>query len=187
MKTLVCLLSEQHVPNLLSVWHERPARLVLVTTKLIRGKHIDEYFLKALEKMHMSFEESDHLTIVEVPDGKDNSFPDLKALFSQKILEGFPESEFVINLTGGTKLMCLALYDVFRSVPNATFRYIDVARPNHIQDVLTSSVQKIHHSLPLSAFLAGYGYDCELRDDSEKMQERFDLTRKIALSGRNRI
>lgn len=38
MKILLCLLSDQHVPNLLSIHHFCPDRLVLVESEQMKGK-----------------------------------------------------------------------------------------------------------------------------------------------------
>ncbi|NMC21324.1 MAG: DUF1887 family protein, partial [Thermogutta sp.] len=49
MKVLLCLLSEQHVPNLLSVHHLRPDRLVLIETTGMQRRGTAKSFLRALQ------------------------------------------------------------------------------------------------------------------------------------------
>ena len=48
MRTLLCLLSDQHVPNLLSVHHFQPDRLVLVESRQMRERKVGDHFLQAL-------------------------------------------------------------------------------------------------------------------------------------------
>ncbi|MGB2611809.1 MAG: hypothetical protein WBC80_22795 [Isosphaeraceae bacterium] len=48
MRTLLCLLSDQHVPNLLSVHHFKPDRLVLVESQQMQERKVGDHFLQAL-------------------------------------------------------------------------------------------------------------------------------------------
>ncbi|MGZ3302304.1 MAG: hypothetical protein ACXWPK_15690 [Isosphaeraceae bacterium] len=48
MRTLLCLLSDQHVPNLLSVHHFQPDRLVLVESQQMQERKVGDHFLQAL-------------------------------------------------------------------------------------------------------------------------------------------
>jgi len=48
MKAMLCLISEQHVPNLLGVHELKPDLLVLLETRGMKKRYAADNFLKAL-------------------------------------------------------------------------------------------------------------------------------------------
>ncbi|MBE6428658.1 MAG: DUF1887 family protein [Planctomycetaceae bacterium] len=174
MRTLICLLSDQLVPNLLSCKILNPERILLVETEQMKKKEASRNFLRALGGMGISIARE----IVEVPEGKDNDFPSLKTFFREKLLVPNIGDTFFLNITGGTKPMSIALYETFRDVSKADFFYFDVNRPNEIIDFLTNRRIPVGHGISMEAFLAGYGF--EFAKDMQKVccAESFAAKRK---------
>lgn len=156
MKVLLCLLSDQHVPNLLSVHHFKPDRLVLVESKQMEGK--SHSFLNALKAGDIEtdrFNYSDRCTVVPL-----NRVDDM--LYVRGVMEttirSFPESDWLVNLTGGNKLMALAAYDCFAKRTSRLF-YIEHGQPCNMIFLDSPATESSGHRLSIREFLAGYGYE----------------------------
>ena len=176
MKTLICLLSGQPVPNLMSCKVLRPERIVLVETSKMHKKSVAKNFKKALKKMSIDVVPQ----IVNVHEGDDNNFPNLKKFFDTELLQAFPKDQIFLNLTGGTKPMSIALYETFKNHPNAEFYYFDVDYPCDIIDFLKYESHQVGQ-IPLAAFLAGYGYKAHYFPEAEKKAlERKEMTMLLA-------
>ena len=156
MKTLICLLSDQPVPNLLSCSALKPNRIFLVETFKMQEKKASENFKHALKLLDARIPEPE---VIHVSKGKDNDFPTLKNCIQTQILNVCQGDHFDVNLTGGTKPMSIALYEVFRDVPNAVLYYVELSRPREIQHFLTGETTLRAEPLSLDVFLAGYGYE----------------------------
>lgn len=71
MKVLLCLLSDQHVPNLLSVHHYVPDQLVLIESRQMESRKVASHFLKALKLGNLDYDARHH---IEPLNAEDNSF-----------------------------------------------------------------------------------------------------------------
>ena len=156
MRVLLCLLSDQHVPNLLSVHHFKPDWLVLVESKQMEGK--SKSFLTALKAGDVEnegFNYSDRCTVVPL-DRVD------EMLYVREVIEttigSRPESDWLVNLTGGNKLMVLATYDCFAKRTSRLF-YIEHAQPRNMIFLDSPATETSSHRLSIREFLAGYGYE----------------------------
>ena len=154
MRTLICLLSDQLVPNLLSCKILNPEQVLLIETEQMKKKMASRNFSEALKCMGGTISSS----IVEIPAGMDNDFPSLKNFFREQLLEPYAKDSFFLNLTGGTKPMSIALYDTFQEIKEAKFFYFDVQHPNEIIDFLENKRISTGYEIPMQAFLAGYGF-----------------------------
>lgn len=171
MKTLICLLSAQPVPNLMSCKTLRPERIVLVETSKMQKLNVAINFQNALKKMKIDVE----TRVVNVPEGKDNNFPFLTNFFDTELRQAFLEDHFFLNLTGATKPMSIALYETFQNHPQAEFYYFDVDHPCEIIEFRKYKSFPVGQ-IPLDAFLAGYGYQ------TSKEAKHVNAAENIALS-----
>lgn len=172
MKTLICLLSAQPVPNLMSCKTLRPERIVLVETSKMQKLNVAKNFQDALKKMKIDVE----TRVVNVPEGKDNNFPFLTNFFDTELRQVFPEDHFFLNLTGATKPMSIALYETFQNHPQAEFYYFDVDHPCEIIDFRKYKSFPVGQ-IPLAAFLAGYGYQTSKEAKHINTAENISLSR----------
>lgn len=151
MKILVCLISAQHVPNLLAVHAVRPDKLIL----LVSDKMVDpaRWLIKAL-----AFGGLDYGMICEqLRIDKTDSIAHTKSIL-QEAYEKYPGSEWVVNLTGGTKPMSMAAYEFFRA-RGSKMLYVSEADQSIAIDFSGGSPLNLNHEISIQEFLAGYGFD----------------------------
>ena len=142
MKLLISLISEQTIPNVLCIEHYKPDALLMVSTEKVSGKI--NFILKGLKRISEDFdfsEEKGNLWIVNVNpespadvEGKlENWFADFKSRYGEKF------DEIIANITGGTKIMSLGLYNAVKLTKNLpakkhTIAYIPIST-NKIVDL----------------------------------------------------
>jgi len=162
MRVLVILLSGQHVPNLLSVEAFKPDLVAYVETDDMKRIEAWNNLRKALEIKDLSFEhKAFHLS-------NDNSLRAIMRLFGD-IQDRYKDEELIVNVTGGTKLMAIGAFEVFRKT-NARiiykpFRYVD-----EFIDLENDSSIETKGGLSVRQFLKGYGYD--ISETDEEIEER---------------
>lgn len=108
MKIMVCLISGQHVPNLLSIRSEDPVpdRLVLIVTPFMKARNKHIQLLNALAAGGL-----DYGSKCDIKDlTREDSISEIHELL-KKIHKDHLKDELVVNLTGGTKPMCIGAYE----------------------------------------------------------------------------
>lgn len=169
MKILLCLLSEQHVPNLLSVHHFRPERLVLVETTAMQKRGTATNFLRALNLGGLDYGDRCDIELLEAEDNLDAVRSVLRRTFGR-----YSSAEWIANVTGGTKPMSIAAFEFFKATAGRVV-YTNFTRPNVLL-ALDSSVEEIcQHKLSICEFLSGYGFESRKADD--KLREAEDRAR----------
>jgi hypothetical protein len=163
MQVLLCLLSDQHVPNLLSVHHFKPEQLVLIESKAMKSRDVSRNFINALKIGGLDYENRTH---IESLDAEDNLDAVRKAL--QAAYGCFPSGEWIANATGGTKPMSIATYEFFKAL-GGKIVYTNVNRPTQFMNLGDGTTETCSHRLTIKEFLAGYGF--ESRKADEKMAE----------------
>jgi Domain of unknown function (DUF1887) len=172
MKVLLCLLSDQHVPNLLSVHHYVPDQLVLVESTQMESRKVASHFLKALKLGNLDYDARHH---IEPLNAEDNLSAVRRAL--QRAYGRFSSSEWIANLTGGTKPMSIATYEFFKAL-GGKLVYTNVARPARLIDMNNDQTEDSGHRLGIKEFLAGYGFESRKADD--KLAEAEERAREWA-------
>jgi hypothetical protein len=126
MKILLCLLSGQHVPNLLSVHHFAPDQLVLIETPAMRRQAAAENFLRALELGGQDHRQRCVVQPLESEDCLESVGRALREAFGR-----FPTGDWIVNLSGGTEPMSIAAYEFFKAL-QARLVYINAPRPSQL-------------------------------------------------------
>jgi hypothetical protein len=111
MKVLLCLLSEQHVPNLLSVHHFQPDRLVLVESEVMKAKKSAAHFLSALKLGGLDYDGRCEIEWLHAEDSLEAIRGALRQAYGKH-----PSADWIANLTGGTKPMSIATYEFFKAL-----------------------------------------------------------------------
>jgi hypothetical protein len=114
MKTcLVSLVSDQTIPNILVASHFRPDFLLFLSTAQMEEKGKSQAILEALKLLGQDYQGSYQIIII-------NEFDliDLEQKFNQWQAAVSENYRFVVNLTGGTKMMSIAALDLFREYPS---------------------------------------------------------------------
>ena len=137
MKTVIVnLVSDQTIPSLQFVKRYRAESndFLFLTTPLMNKKGVTDNIIKAC-----NFTEEDDVQILEI---SATSYLDIKkALDNSSIYQSY-QDRFIVNLTGGTKIMALACLDYFRPL-NAEIKYIgagdvaDTAKVGWLQRIIT--------------------------------------------------
>ena len=168
MRILVCLLSDQHVPNLLSVHHFEPDRLVLVESKAMQVKKAAEHFRSALKLGRLS--NVADACVIESLDLEDDLDAVRRCL--QRAYGKYPADEWIANISGGTKPMSIAAYEFFKAV-GARLVYVNFSRPDDVLALDGSGAEKCAYQPTIREFLAGYGFgSSKSLDDIAKAEER---------------
>lgn len=156
VRAVVCLLSGQPMPNLLPVHHFRPAQVVMVETDAMKTKKTADNFLEALRLGGLNYASLDkHL---KYPLGNQASFLDCADLFQRIIQElQVKGNDVIVNLTGGTKVMSIAAYEVFR-IWGARFVYIDANTPDQLREFPQGPQTTLEHKPTCAEFLSAYGF-----------------------------
>lgn len=166
MRILVCLISGQHVPNLLTVKAINPDRLVLLVTPGMKKQGKDTQFLNAL-----SVGGQDRLIDHDIIDQKEENSS--RAVYDN-LLQAFSKhanDEWIINLTGGTKPMSIGAYEFSKSMGLKTL-YVAEGDQARATDLLGGPDTNLDHKVTTEEFLAGYGFDILNRKSLRKAEER---------------
>jgi len=190
MRVLLCLLSGQHVPNLLSVHHYRPDRLVLVESEGMRQRNAAANLLAAIKHGGLDYtnqpgEERSHIEPLHAEDDLNAVRAAMRCVYNR-----YPGAEWLVNVTGGTKPMSIATYDFFnglirRDVLRGRILYTNVAQPARILDVATHAAEDVTHRITAKQFLAGYGFesrksDAKLQEGESRAAQWWECSRAIA-------
>ena len=149
----VCLVSEQTVPNILGIHYLRPDDVLFITTSKMNERSKVAHILDTLKEVELDY--NGRYNQVEV---REDSILDCK----QKLdiwINGKEESDFSVNLTGGTKIMSIAAYEYFKEY-GCTMIYVPVGRNDFITVFpRKTSIRSTPLSLRLSVanYLAAYG------------------------------
>lgn len=176
MRVLLCLLSDQHVPNLLSVHQYKPDQLVLIESTQMASRKVASHFLKALKLGGRDYDSRCH---IEPLTAEDRLAEVRQAL--QRAYGRFSSAEWVANLTGGTKPMSIATYEFFKAL-GGKLVYTNIAHPACIIDMEGGQLEDCRHRLEIKEFLAGYGF--ESRKADEKAAEAGERARGWSQSAR---
>lgn len=152
MNALLCLLSDQHVPNLLSVHHYRPDHLVLVESGQMQRREMSRHFLETLAKGGLDYDSRCHVQPLTAED-------DLRGIRAalEEAHGRLPSATWIANVTGGTKPMSIATYDFFKSHGGKVV-YTDAATPDRIVDLETGEAEFCTHRPMVDEFVTGYGF-----------------------------
>lgn len=171
MKILLCLVSDQHVPNFLTVRAEKPDLLILIVTPEMAVKKAASNFKKAL-----AYGESGYTgkhKIVGLKDGNSVSAT-MKKL--EGIFTDYPGAEWVVNLTGGTKPMSIGAYEFFMD-KGTKLLYVSIGRQSHATNFADNSQIPLDYKVSIKEFLAGYGFDFLKKEVIIKADEK--LAKKL--------
>jgi hypothetical protein len=160
-----CLLSDQLVPNLMSILHLKPDTLVLAETRQMREKNMVDNLIAALRLVGSEFDYSSQerkiLCSIEEP----NNLP-RTAEAIQKILDDNPGVQWSVNLTGGNKVMSLAAFKVFDRM-NVPEYYVEISHPDELLLLNENATFRCGHRLTCGQFMCCYGF----RAEKDKIQK----------------
>jgi hypothetical protein len=155
MHVLLLLISDQHIPNLLSVHHYKPDRIVLVVTNEMAAKKTDINFLRALkESCNPAMDYHERHERIDIADA--SSFAAIRDAYRNAFYL-YPDAQWTCNITGGNKPMSIFAYEYFKS-KNARIVYIEINRPDVIMNLNTNEQEICTYRPSINEFIAGYGH-----------------------------
>lgn len=165
MKTIVNIVSAQTTPNYLFVkemYKEQDVIVWIVTKKM---KFAMQYLRNALP--NASHEEI-------IIDSEDN-FKEIKNTLKKKFQS---ETSFYVNLTGGTKILSLSVYEYFKENHNQTkFYYISIDKKNTIINVDTQEEIPIKYRININEYFTLYGLSKKEKDEKATPYLSFDAAK----------
>lgn len=151
-KTIVSILSDHLLPNFLFIkeMEHLVGDLLLITTPQMEEKGRGSHLEKALGR------EAGSLRRIVVEN--DNYKEILRTLTAAQIDKA---EEYIINITGGTKTMSLAVHEFFRDF-NASFVYVPIGK-NSYYDFATDQIKPLSYRVSLAEYfdLYGLGFQCD--------------------------
>ena len=164
MKVLISILSDYLQPNFLLIkeFINQYEKLIFISTNTMesQNKNKSQSLIKALNLCQ------NIITIINIEDDEDN-YNKLLERFSQQHFS--KDDDYILNLTGGTKIIPMAVYNFFR---NNNYRvkafYVPIGK-NIIKSVETSSEQPINYKMSLKEYfdLQGLQFETNYVDYSE--------------------
>jgi len=156
MKTiLISLVSEQTIPNILAIHHFKPDELLFITTDEMQKKRKIEAIINTLRELRLNYEGKSNILVVQ-----EDSILDCHRKID-KWIENREDSEFVVNLTGGTKIMSIAAYEYFKDYSSKMI-YIPIPKNEFIIPFPKKSPGKpteLTLRLSVIQYLTAYGLD----------------------------
>ncbi|WP_420177190.1 Card1-like endonuclease domain-containing protein [Kerstersia gyiorum] len=148
MRTQICLVSAQAVPNLIPTLDDtlKPERVILVTSPDMRAQ--TEYLSRVMKRRGLIVKQLD------IPNAYDY------AGIEDTLLNWLSENEttdVTLNVTGGTKLMAMAAQSVFDSSKKPIF-YINIETDDIIFLRQRDQARKLNARIKLRDYLEANGY-----------------------------
>jgi len=188
MNIHIFIVTGQAQANLIPILQLKPDLIVLAVSSSM-AKQADE-FIKILKKTSR-YQDKDILKIIDVPDVGIERITDKALEIEDALQEKYPESCISYHATGGTKLMTLGFYEVFRASKHTvlycdmTHNEIETVYPEHQPALMIESVLDIYSAL-LSmgqTYRTSSDQSWEFRADERKELTKWLATHSEKLSG----
>lgn len=157
---LVSLISDQTVPNILTIHHFKPDELLFISTNDMEKKKRCEAIIKTLAALGLNYDRRSSKILVQ-----EDSLLDCHKKI-EKWIEGRDNAEFIINLTGGTKIMAIAAYEYFKDY-NSRMVYVPIPKNEFITPFPKKSPGKptaLTLRLNVVQYLTAYGLEVTNKD-----------------------
>jgi len=179
-RCLVSLVSDQTIPNVLVALHFRPDTLLFLTTESMEEKKKTDAILQCLSMRGLDYSER-HWKVYVKEDSLLNIEQEL-ARWSQNQEEEF---DYIVNLTGGTKLMSIAAYDYFQAFGSSMI-YVPIPKNEFLTPFpkrRPKAPEALKERLTVCEYLTAYGFKVANASDLDRKKElaerRKELTRHI--------
>lgn len=169
-KILVSLVSEQTIPNILLAAHYRPDDFWFVSTDRMEKEGKVACIENTLKLKGLLPASKTIQKVIVAQDSPSDCMGNIEGLIEK--VDG--EVEYVVNITGGNKLMALATYEVFRGIgQKVIIDYIPLGRNELVQifprekPLITCEIKE---RLNLEEYLCSYGFCIQNKNSLEKIK-----------------
>lgn len=161
----VCMVSSQPLPNLIPLFDEttRPQEVVLLVSVDMADRA--DLITRNIEHLGCRVSRIDGISPYDIGQIRDQVLELVAARESESV---------ALNATGGTKLMALGAYEVFRELGRPAF-YIDTDNRRHITLLPTQSTEPLADLATVKMLLGAYGYSVEQTGNCQVAPEREQL------------
>jgi hypothetical protein len=175
MKNMVCLISDQHVPNLLTVHAVRPDMLFLIETPEMKNRRAAINFLDALTIGGFKGD-------AETKELKEENSIEAMEKLLEDLVSKHPGDEWIANVTGGTKPMAIGAYKFFKG--KGSVLYVALKDQGKALDFSGAGPVVLNHPISINEFLVGYGFRIqnieELNENKNRAEKYFKLAALLA-------
>ncbi|MBE7444588.1 MAG: DUF1887 family protein [Planctomycetia bacterium] len=167
---LVSLVSEQTIPNIIVAAHYRPDDFWFVSTERMEKERRVACIENTLKLKGLLPASKNIQKVIVDQDSPSDCMEKIEGLI-EKVED---EVEYVVNITGGNKLMALATYEVFREIgQKVVIDYIPLGKNELVQifprkKPLKTSV--IEERLNLEEYLCCYGFSIQNKNSLEQIR-----------------
>jgi hypothetical protein len=182
----VCLISDQTIPNILSIWKFQPDFILFISTSQMEDKNKTHSIIETLKILDSKYDNVPFETITV----DSNSISDCRRKLVDW-LHGKEENKFVVNVTGGTKIMSLSAFEVFKEYQS---EIIYLPFPKNEYSIIfpkksDTALKPIELRLNVKQYLSAYGLKIfneeKLVDKKQKAFERAELSAWIVKNYKN--
>jgi len=164
----VCLVSEQTIPNILSLYHNQPDRIIFCTSEKMEKLGKSDAIINTLKLYGLDYSSKFDRVLVD-----QDCLEDCEARLSN-IAQKYSNHKFVVNLTGGTKIMVLGAYNVFKSIENTQMIYTPIPKNEFIEVFPRKGNCKspipLTLRLSVEAYVSAYGVKIKNRSKLEQLK-----------------
>lgn len=164
----VCLVSEQTIPNILSIYHFKPERIIFCSTERMEKEYRTDAIINTLKLYGLDYSSKHEKVIVN-----QDCLEDCEKKFSEEIVHKYKNRDLLVNLTGGTKIMVIAAYDVFKDVASQMI-YTPIPKNEFL--IIYPRVEECKSPVPLDlrlsveAYVTAYGGKVENKNKIENLK-----------------
>lgn len=152
----VCLVSEQTVPNVLGIHHFKPDTVVFCTTKRMEDEGRTDAILDTLKLYGLDYSKTHHRFKVD-----QDCLEDCEQQLISEVYEKYKSDDLLVNLTGGTKIMVLAAYNVLKTAESVKMIYTPIPKNEYLEVYPRKGDCKTPQPYPLKlsveAYVSAYG------------------------------
>ncbi len=182
-KILVSLISEQTIPNIIITAYYKPDILWFISTERMEKERKTECVENTLRLKGLLPPTKNLEKIIVDQDSLTDCMNKIESLI-EKVSN---EVEYIVNITGGNKVMALAAYEIFREIgQKVVIDYIPLGKNELVQIFPRKKPLKIceiRERLNLEEYLCSYGFRIQnknkIEDIKTKAFSRKDSTRWI--------
>jgi len=168
----VCLVSEQTIPNILGIYHFKPDILWFVSTKKMEDDRKTDCIENTLKLRRLLPSKENIKKIVVDQDSLSDCMSKIEDLLEK--VDG--EVEYIVNITGGNKIMALASYEIFREIGQKVIvGYMPLGKNEFIQIFPRSKPLKTYEiieRLNLEEYLMSYGFKIQNKDSFSEIKTK---------------
>jgi hypothetical protein len=176
----VSLISEQTIPNVLFSMHFKPERHLFVTTEKSEESKKSDAIIDLLLKKGIIHSPKDYEKIVVNQD----DFLDCYSKLKDHLEKQHGGMEYVVNITGGNKIMAIAVYDTFKEIgEKVTIGYIPLGRNIFEQLFPLKTPMKeyeIKERLNIEDYLLSYSFTIKNKKALFKIKKNAEENEKLS-------